>query len=263
MTLRVRSYQNEIDKEALKYYFGLDDELHHILSSISQDSFIKDAIKRFYGLRIVRQEPWECLASYVCATNTNIPQIEAMLECICNRFGHKAHPQENYYTFPSPSALARAGLDELKACGLGYRAIFVKEIAKKVHLGDISLEALARLDYHRARQRLLAKSKGKKVLLGVGPKVADCVLLFSMNKLEAFPIDVWVLKAVVSFYHRLFDKSFITELRKKLYRRPRSLSFKEYDIIAERMREYFGPFAGYAQEYIYANIRTLAQKGLL
>jgi len=226
-------------------YFGLRDNLSKILPQISKDKHAKAAVRKFKGLRILRQDPWECLVSYICATYKNIPAIKKMLFNLSKRFGDKlVFDSLELYTFPTPVKLAKANIKELVECGLGYRANYVSETAKTIHEKDCELEKLRKTSYKKARQELLN-------LPGVGLKVADCVLLFSLGKLEAFPVDVWIKRIITKYY----ANHFATEFAKKIESRT-SLTISEYEKLNLFGRTYFGKYAGYAQEYLYHFERT-------
>jgi len=226
-------------------YLRLDDDLPSILGEINRDKHVAEAIKLFRGLRICRQEPWECLVSYVCATYKSIPAIKLMVNNLAKRFGKKlTFDGFDFYTFPKPVNLAKACPEELRACGLGFRAERVLEVAKKVESGKLHLESLKNVDYSEAKRMLLQ-------LPGVGDKVADCVLLFSLEKLEAFPVDVWMKRAATSFYAHHFDSAFIKKVSGKT-----SLTSREYSVIGSFARQYFGRYAGYAQEYLFHLLRS-------
>lgn len=229
-----------VDESFVERYFSLDLDLPRILSSINKDHHIERAIRRFRGLRIVRQDPWECLISYMCATNKNIPAIKRSIEALANRFGEKkTFEGQVFYTFPEPYKLTQASVEELKKCGLGFRAKYIIETAKKIVKGDFSFEMLKRTGYMDGKRTLLR-------LRGVGHKVADCVLLFSLEKLEAFPVDVWVKRAILNHYKKHFDAKFLERVSRK-----KSLSPSEYERVNSFGREYFGEYAGYAQEYLF------------
>jgi len=239
-TLRFQSYPKEVDSTFLWRYFRLDDDLPHIYSRIRKDRYVNEAVKRFNGLRLMRQDPWECLISYICATNKNIPAIKDMISNMCMRFGKKIpFEYEGFYTFPKPHDLAEASLKELRLCKLGFRAERVKAASKLVSNGTFNLEKLKTLPYETAKKELMT-------LPGVGPKVADCVLLFSLDKLEAFPIDVWMKRIILEFYREQFELSFIDKVTAK-----KSLSPNQYEIINSFGRKYFGEYVGYAQEYLF------------
>lgn len=238
--LRFQSYPRKVDSAFVWSYFRLDDDLPSIYSRIRKDRYISEAVKRFHGLRLMRQDPWECLISYICATNKNIPAIKDMISNMCIRFGKKI-PVENemFYTFPKPHDLAEASLKELRLCKLGFRAERVKTAAKLVSNGAFNLEALKTLPYENAKKELMT-------LLGAGPKVADCVLLFSLDKLEAFPIDVWMKRIMLEHYASHFEPLFVEKAKAK-----KSLSPREYETINSFGRKYFGEYVGYAQEYLF------------
>ncbi|MCW4031705.1 MAG: hypothetical protein NWE80_05005 [Candidatus Bathyarchaeota archaeon] len=233
------------NQDFIENYLRLDDNLPSILSQIGKDEFMIRAINLFCGLRLSRQEPWECLISYLCATNKNIPAIKKMINSISQQFGKKLTIDgHDFYTFPRPSDLTHACSKDLRNCGLGYRAERVLQTAKIIDYSEYYLESLKRMTYRNAKRELL-------ILPGVGPKVADCVLLFSLEKLEAFPIDVWMKRAVTKFYACHFESSFIKRISGKS-----SLTPKEYGTIGSFGREYFGKYAGYAQEYLFHFLRS-------
>jgi N-glycosylase/DNA lyase len=234
----------EANQGFIENYLRLDDPLPYIYSQISRDEHVKRAINLFYGLRISRQEPWECLISYICATYKNIPAIKKIVSSISQRYGKKiSFDGINFYTFPKATDFAQTSSKELRKCGLGFRAERVLETTKIVNRGDFSLEALKSSDYESAKRRLFS-------LPGVGPKVADCVLLFSLEKLEAFPVDVWMKRAATSLYSNHFDSRLVNKVSRK-----GSITPKEYVTISSFGREYFGKYAGYAQEYIFHMLR--------
>ena len=229
-----------IDEKFVTHYFGMKDNLYSIRDKIGRDEHIKKAIRQFWGLRIVRQEPWECLISYMCATYKSIAAIKQMLLKMAKTFGERITLDDfDFYTFPTPEKLAKAAASSLATCGLGYRAKYVIETSKRVYETNFDLESLRKMPYQQAKKTLLSFS-------GVGSKVADCVLLFSLGKLEAFPVDVWVKRAVISHYSDRFPKEFVQKMSAN-----RSFSNTEYEQLNAFGRDYFGEYAGYAQEYLY------------
>lgn len=236
-------------------YFRLDDSLERIYSKIRKDRQVTEAIQRFYGLRLMNQDVWECLISFVVATNANIPRIKLMVSNLCERFGDKGTFEGSPYSlFPTAASLAEASVEELKGCGLGYRARFVKSVAEKVSLGGVDLDELRLLDYDRARDVLIERLLGEKTLLGIGRKAADCVLLFSCGKDSSFPIDVWMARVLSRYYPDLFDKELVGRLDSHLSKSGK-LSGGAYDRISSSMRDYFGEYAGYAQQYLFHDAR--------
>jgi len=235
-----QSYPEEIDLTFLWSYFRLDDDLPHIYSKIRKDRYVKEAVKSFHGLRLMRQDPWECLISYICATNKNIPAIKDMISNMCMHFGKKIQAEdEEFYMFPKPEDLAEASLKELRLCKLGLRAERVKATSKLVSSGAFDSEALKLLPYEKAKKELMT-------LPGVGSKVADCVLLFSLDKLEAFPIDVWMKRIMLEYYANHFEPLFVEKAKAE-----KSISPREYETINLFGRKYFGEYVGYAQEYLF------------
>ncbi|MEM2971150.1 MAG: DNA glycosylase [Candidatus Bathyarchaeia archaeon] len=238
-----------VDECFIRNYFGLNDDLPRIFSLISKDAHIKSAIKALKGLRIIRQNPWECLISYICATNKNISAIRQMLFNISRKFGKAIHfDNYTFYAFPAPEQLVKATAEELASCGLGYRAKYVFETAKNIHESGFELENLRRMPYEKTRKELLK-------FLGVGLKVADCVLFFSLEKFEAFPVDVWIKRAILRHYAEHFPKEFIAKISSR-----KSLSPAEYRQLNLFGRKYFGEYAGYAQEYLYHYERVSATR---
>ncbi len=231
---------DNIDQAFILNYFGLDHDLQRISDQIGKDIHIKKALKEFWGLRIIRQEPWECLISFICATYKSVAAIRNMLQKLSGKFGEKTRYENlDFYSFPTPERLANATLKDLEGCGLGYRAKYVQESARKVYSHQINLLTLSKMPYEQAKKIL-------QELPGVGSKVADCILLFSMNKLEAFPVDVWVKRIMLKYYSRHFPDSLVKKLSNE-----KSFSNSEYEKLNAFGRMYFGEYAGYAQEYLY------------
>jgi N-glycosylase/DNA lyase len=150
----------------------------------------------------------------------------------------------DFYTFPTVEKLANASENGLRECGLGYRAKYVQATAKKICEEKINLETFKALPYLDARKRLLEFS-------GVGLKVADCVLLFSLEKMEAFPVDVWVKRVILNHYANQFPEPAVKKMQSHT-----SLTNGEYEKIGAFARTYFGTYAGYAQEYLFHYERT-------
>jgi N-glycosylase/DNA lyase len=254
--IRCVSSSDDIDSAFVSSYFRLDEDLDHMLATISKDETITKAIERFYGLRLIRQDRWECLASFVLATNTNIPRIQKMVSDISTMYGRKiVFEGEDFYAFPSPGDLADASIASLRAYGLGYRAPFLKKVAKSVAQGRIDFERIANLPYEDALRLLQSELLGEKLLLGVGPKVADCVLLYSFGKDEAFPIDVWIARAIARWYPHLLSTSFRARLKKD---EKAKLSPGDYARVSGSVRRNFGRYAGYAQQYLFVAARESA-----
>ena len=246
--LQFETFPEKVNIDFVVKYFRLDDDLPYILSKINRDKHISRAIQNFRGLRITRQEPWECLISYICATYKNIPAIKKMILNLSQRFGEKiSFDNHVFYTFPKPKDLANASLEELKKCKLGFRAERVLKTSKIIHNTQFEFKALKEMSYERAKRELLS-------LPGVGQKVADCVLLFSLDKLEAFPVDVWMKRIMLEFYAEYFQRVFVRKVSSK-----KSITLNEYREINSFGRKHFGEYAGYAQEYLFCLARKRAR----
>ncbi|MHC1626879.1 MAG: DNA-3-methyladenine glycosylase family protein [Methanoculleaceae archaeon] len=219
------------DRDWAWRYFDLGLRLEDVYSAISCDPLVAAAVEWCRGLRIIRQPPWECLASFICATNTNIPRIRRCIELLCERFGEPVCDGKRY-TFPEAEVLAEADDDKLQSCRLGYRARYLRETARTVADNPDWAERIAALPTTDARRELMRYP-------GVGPKVADCVLLFGSGRLEVFPVDVWI--------HRVVSRRFGVGGER--------LTPAAYEDIRRFAEGVFGRYAGYAQEYLYSYIR--------
>lgn len=229
------------DKSYIKKIFRLDDNIQEIFKELSQDPFVCRLIKMYPGLRVIRQEPHQCLFSFVCASNTNIPMIRRMLYNMTRRFGRRTTVDGlDFFTFPSAEDINKASVDELRRCGLGYRIKAIKALASEIVSGRLDLDFLKRASYYESKKELLQ-------IYGIGNKIADCVLLFSLEKLDAFPIDVWIARALFSHYGWLHKS-----------KSQDKISPQQYQQLSDGARNYFGKYAGYAQQYIYYHTRHIA-----
>ena len=231
------------DRSCDQRMFRLGDDARSIFGEISRDSFVRRLVRRYPGLRLMRQEPHQCLFSFVCASNTNIPMIRRMLYNMTRKFGRPVRVDGmEFFTFPSAADINRAGIDELRACGLGYRAKAIKAATGVIATGQLDFDMLKSATYEDAKKELLQ-------VYGVGNKIADCVLLFSLEKLDAFPIDVWIARALAGHYKWLHEKKFGDKITPH-----------QYEQLSDSAREYFGRYAGYAQQYLYYHMRQAAGK---
>ncbi len=243
--IKVRQVNAELefanaDPEFVENYFALDDDLQKIGANIGRDAHIRKALREFWGLRIIRQDPWECLISYICATYKNIPAIKHMLLSLSRKFGKKTSLDGmEFFTFPTPKKLANAAVKDLLECGLGYRAKYVQDTSKRIFENDFELERLRQLPYTQTKKQICS-------FAGVGPKVADCVLLFSLGKSEAFPVDRWVERVILNHYADKLPPGLAQKLQQR-----EGLTNGDYAKLNVFGREYFGKYAGYAQEYLY------------
>jgi len=233
------------DERFVRQYFRLDDDLEEIGRCVDRDTVIHSALQRFGGLRLVRQEPWNCLVGYICSIQKNIPAIEQMLLQLSGKYGEEREFEgKTFYIFPTVERLASASESGLRECSLGFRAKYVQATARKIRDENIELESLRKMPYAQACGKLLE-------FMGVGLKVADCVLLFSLDKTEAFPVDVWVKRVVLNHYADKLPAEFVKKLQSR-----QTLTNGEYLKIGDFARSYFGRYAGYAQEYLYHYERT-------
>ena len=212
------------------------DDMRRILGSICEDKAVRAAVGLYPGLRLLRQDPFQCLVSFVASSNSSIHNIRSSLRRLCLRYGRAAEfGGAPYRLFPTPEALAGADDEGLAACSLGYRAAYVRGAAEAVASGRIDLERLRKkAGYAEAMDALLG-------VPGVGRKVADCVLLFSLDKLEAFPIDRWTTRALGRLYPGAFSAAGGGP----------SLTPRRYERLHDEIVGHFGPYAGYAQQFLF------------
>lgn len=190
-------YTNKEDFECLWFdYFDLGTDYGEICKLISKDPVLNTALSYGKGIRVLNQEPFETLCSFIISQNNNIPRIKGIIERLCQNFGEKL---PNGYAFPTPERIANSTLEELSILRSGFRAKYLLDAAKKVNSGEIDLEKLIETNINSAREELVK-------IYGVGKKVADCTMLFSLKKKEAFPEDVWIKRAVKVLFHGEFPK---------------------------------------------------------
>jgi len=215
------------DSVPLREMFRLDDPLDEIQRDIMRDGVMRQSIDFAPNLRIINDPFFPCLISFICSTCKNIPAIQRMTANIRRRFGPEYNFRgKDYFGFPTPEQLAEASIKDLQRLELGYRAKYVKQATDSIVNGIVSENELRKMTYSEAHRTL-------KSLHGVGDKVADCVCLFSLDFLEAFPIDVWIERVIQEHY------DIFTETGKGYARK------------SAAARKYFGRYGGYAQEYLY------------
>jgi N-glycosylase/DNA lyase len=235
--LAVRWIGPAASKPRLSRYLGAGEPLAEIEAALSRDRVLRRLLPHTSGIALMRQDPWECLIAFVISAFNNIPKIQLTIERMSARLGDTVSVADGHAsarTFPSADRLADAPLPLLRKCALGYRAPYVRAIARLVADGNLDLAAVSEMPYARARAALLA-------LPGVGEKVVECALLFAFGHREAFPVDVWVQRAVERWYFG---------------GRPR-----EPRKIRAWARDRFGPLTGYAQQHLFAGIRALHAQG--
>lgn len=223
-------------------FFRKNDDIQKIIKSISKDKTIKKAVKEYEGLRIFSQDPFQCMISFIISSNSNIQKIKNSLEKISEKFGTKVKIQnKEFFLFPKPEKIAKASIEEIKTCGVGYRAPFIKEAAKMVTSKKVNFEYLKNSDYNEAKRNL-------RLIPGVGNKVADCIMLFSLNKLDAFPLDTWMIKILEKYYSNEFQIE------------TKTITEKQYEILHKKIVDYFGPYCGYAQQFLFKMERENYEK---
>ncbi|MEE1239745.1 MAG: DNA-3-methyladenine glycosylase [Acutalibacteraceae bacterium] len=169
-----------------RHYFDLDRDYDKIITAISKDETLKKASEYAHGIRVLNQEPWETLCSFIISQNNNIKRIKGIISRLCENFGED---MGGYYTFPTAEKIASLTLEDLSVLRSGFRAKYILDAAKKVASGEVELEKLKTAPTNEARDELMK-------ITGVGPKVADCVLLFALEHADAFPKDVWIKRAM-------------------------------------------------------------------
>lgn len=225
---KIKTYsKNKID------FFRESDNISQILKSISKDDVTKQASLQYNGLRLIRQDPFQCFISFIVSSNSNIQKIKNTLENLCKKFGNSVtFDGVDFFLFPNPKILANASIQEIKACGSGYRSEFIIKASEMIQSKQINFDYLKNCQYHEAKNIIMK-------VPGVGNKVADCILLFSLEKLNAFPLDRWMIRILEKYYPTIFD---ITS---------KTLTDKQYDLMHEKITEYFGPYCGYAQQFLF------------
>ena len=220
--------------QSVAHYFALDHPLREICASFPDDPVINAARLFCRGLRIIRQPKWECLATFICSSMKQVAHIRQISLALRRRFGERRRIGNRFaYTFPMPQRIARASENDLRECALGYRARNLLVTARLVSSGKADLEAWSVLPDADLREKLCA-------LPGVGAKVANCVMLFAFERLRAFPIDVWIERALKQQYFP----------RKK---RLTTLELREFS------QTYFGEYGGYAQQYLFHYARMASR----
>lgn len=172
-------------------YFDLNRNYENIVGILSRDPYLNIACREYYGIRILKQQPWEALCSFIISANNNIPRIKGIIERLCIYFGKEL--QESLYSFPSPIVLAELSADDLAPIRAGFRAKYIIDAARKVASCEVDLNKIKALELSDAKTNLLK-------IKGVGEKVADCSLLYGFNRLAVFPKDVWVKRVLDEMY---------------------------------------------------------------
>lgn len=229
--IHIKSVGQDNLEELVVNYFDLNRDYEQIKDKLSKiDENMEKSISYGKGIRILNQDLWETIISFIISADNNIPRIKGIIDRMSERYGKKIMFEgKEYYTFPTVDELSKASVEDLRALGLGFRDVRVYETTKMIKNKEVDLEQLKNeKDFNKVRNTLLT-------LPGVGPKVADCILLFStLKRWEAFPIDVWVRRVMNELYIKNPDE---TKVKKE-----------EIEKIAY---EKFGNLAGIAQQYLF------------
>ncbi len=227
-------------KPILEDYLGLNHDLESIYADLSTDPVLSPLFEKYPGLRVLRQDPWECLVSFICSANNNIDRIKQNVESMSAAFGRTIPGAESdRCVFPSPSAIADAGEDALRNLRLGFRAKYLVPAAESVAQGAVDLFALRESTYDEA----LGVVAG---LHGVADKIGNCVLLFSLDKLESFPVDVHIRYALWDHYPATRNLAPSPYMKPKKY-----LTSSQVSRLRQWGQDSFGPHAGYANQYLF------------
>lgn len=174
-----------------KNYFDLERNYTEILNRFKNDPYLTEATEKYYGIRVLNQEPWEALCSFIISQNNNIPRIKGIIERLCENFGDDLG--DGFFSFPSAEKIASLTIEDLAPLRSGFRAKYILDAAKKVAEKEIDFDAIYNSDISFGRSELIK-------IKGVGPKVAECCLLYGFKKAEAFPVDVWVKRIMSELY---------------------------------------------------------------
>lgn len=214
-------------KEICEEYFDLQTNYEAIKEKLSNiDIYLKNSIEYGNGIRILKQDLWETLLSFIISANNNIPRIKTIIERIAKKYGNRIEYRNKiYYTFPTPEMLQNASIDDFRGLGLGFRDVRIYETVQRTLKGEIDLEKLKQEENTEVLRKKLLE------IPGVGPKVADCVMLFALNRFDVFPVDVWVKRVISELY---FNKKEQTP-----------------NVIHEFAEKQYGNLAGLAQQYLF------------
>lgn len=217
-------------EETIKKYFDLETDYNEYKTKLSAiDEYLKESINFGEGIRILRQDLWECIISFIISANNNIPRIKKIIEKLSLNYGEKIEFEgKAYYTFPSAESLAKASVEDLRNLGLGFRDKRIYNTTKMILEKQVDLEKIKNMDSTKEMRDELLK------LDGVGPKVADCILLFALKRVDVFPIDVWVRRVMNDLYIHNEDEEKVNK--------------KELQKLAE---EKFLGISGIAQQYLF------------
>ena len=234
--INVKKIGNEVEftgvcdeniKQICEEYFNLQTNYEAIKEKLSNiDIYLKNSIEYGNGIRILKQDLWETLLSFIISANNNIPRIKTIIERIAKKYGNRIeYRNKMYYTFPTPEMLQNASIDDFRGLGLGFRDVRIYETVQRTLKGEIYFEKLKQEENTEVLRKKLLE------IPGVGPKVADCVMLFALNRFDVFPVDVWVKRVISELY---FNKKEQTP-----------------NVIHEFAEKQYGNLAGLAQQYLF------------
>lgn len=218
---------NDEDNEYWSQYFSLSTDYDAICSRLNKiDDKISSCIEFGSGIRILKQDIWETIVSFIISANNNIPRIKKIIETMCKMFGDRIEfDGKVYYSFPSAERLAEIDISELAPLKAGYRDKYIMDAAQKVASGEVDIANLDKLPDDELKKNLMK-------IKGVGGKVADCIMLFAFERFSVFPVDVWI-KRIITEVYGVEDK-----------------------LIQQYVREKYGDIAGFAQQYLYYYYRS-------
>jgi N-glycosylase/DNA lyase len=216
--LNIKNGNSPLSEDIVRHYFSLDHDLTEVYSILRSDEALRSSFEAFRGLRLIRQDSWEAIACFIISSNNNVKRIMGIYRNVVTHFGK----------FPTPLQIARSHESVLRELGLGYRASFLWATAKFLSTNPDYLQTICEDSYEEGKAKVVC-------FPGIGPKVADCVLLYGFHKLEAFPVDVWILRVM------------------------RQLYFKKRKISEDKVRRFgmkrWGAHAGYVQQYLFHSVR--------
>lgn len=225
--------EGDIKKVCIEY-FDLDTSYEKIKDNLAKiDKYLANSIEYGTGIRILKQDLWETLISFIISANNNIPRIKTIIERISKKYGNKiTFKGKEYYTFPTAKKMEKATVQDFRELGLGFRDVRVYETVQRTLRGEINLSDLENeTDLDTLREKLLE-------IPGVGPKVADCIMLFSLEKYQVFPVDVWVRRVISELYFENKEQ--------------------QPKVIQKFAKEHYGELAGLAQQYLFYWRRDMA-----
>ena len=214
-------------------YFDLGTDYSKIKTALSVDKHLNESVKYGNGIRILNQDLWECIISFIISANNNIPRIQGIVERLCQTYGDEIKAFDNtYFSFPDAERLANIKKEDLSFLRAGYRDSYLIDAIQKVSSGEVSLDGIKNSNTNEAKNQLLK-------IKGIGNKVADCILLFGNGRSETFPVDVWIKRSIGTLYSE--------EMK--------DLSVHDF------ARAKFGDLAGYAQQYLFYYMRENSSGG--